>query len=297
MNTRIRNSIRIALATALIGGTQCAMAYTIDGNISDWGVYATGHASDWTPNSGVEYAISDQNTNSLYNGNSTDGYVVNYSFPHALGYGDQPYDAEAIYLDYDSTYLYYAVVTGRPEGVSQYPSGDIAFDFGSDGSWEYGIETRGNNGYNKGDLVQVSNWALGAIYPEAGVTEIQGGSVVSSNDFVYGSKITDIGQYTYYSDDDHYVMEGRIALSDFSLYAGQNFTVHWTMGCGNDEIHLASTLPTGGGGCSGGNCGGGGSEVPVPGTGLLFGSALIGWTLHRRRQQVADPESTESDEV
>ena len=292
MNKRIRNNIRIAIAAALLGSTPYAMAYTIDGNISDWGVTSTGNASDWTPNSGVEYAVSDQVNSSL-----SGGYVVNYTAPSNLGYGGQAYDAEAVYLDYDSTYLYYAVVTGRPENVSQYPAGDIAFDFGSDGSYEFGVETRGNNGYSKGDLVQVSNWALGNPYPAAGVTEIQSGSVVANTDFVYGSKIEDIGQYIYpyYSstDDNHYVLEGRIALADFSLYAGQNFTIHWTMGCGNDEIHLASTLP--------GTPPGPGGEVPVPGTGLLLGGSLIGWTLHRRRQlkitSTDAADRTESDDA
>lgn len=277
MMTHFRTNALIAACMMVIGNS--AMAYTIDGQISDWGVTNTGNVSDWTPNSGIEYAVSDQNNNAL-----SGGYVYNYTAPGSLGYGDQPYDAEAVYLDYDSTYLYYAVVTGRPEVTSQYPSGDIAFDFGSDGSFEYGVESRGNNGFSKGDLVQVSSWALGSAYPAGGVSEMQGGTVVSNEDFVYGSRINDIGAYTANADDDHYVLEGRIALSNFSLYSGQDFTIHWTMGCGNDEIHLASTLPNGGG------------EVPVPGTGLLLGSALIGWTLQARRKARKDQESEEAAE-
>ncbi|MCB1735888.1 MAG: hypothetical protein H6981_12110 [Gammaproteobacteria bacterium] len=265
---------RTLIATALFAIANAASAYTIDGQIADWGVTHTGHNSDWTPNSGVQYAVSDQNNEAL-----SGGYVVNFTQIGDLGYGDQPYDAEAVYLDYDSTYLYFAVVTGRPENVSQWPSGDVAFDFGSDGSYEFGLETRGNNGFAKGDLVQVSNWTNGYYYPNPNnVAEITSGTVVSNNSFVYGSLINDIGAYTGSSDDDHYVLEGRIALSDFSLYAGQNFTIHWTMGCGNDEIHLASTLPNAPPPPPSG-------EVPIPGTGLLFGSALIGWTVHRRRQQ------------
>ncbi|MCP5141283.1 MAG: PEP-CTERM sorting domain-containing protein [Gammaproteobacteria bacterium] len=285
MRTILKYSLASVMVAGLVGFASGAAAYTIDGQISDWGVYGTGNDSDWTPNGNQQYAVSDQVNDSL-----SGGYVYNFTALGGLGSGGQEYDAEAIYLDYDSTYLYYAVVTGRPSTATQYPAGDIAFDFGSDGSWEFGVETRGNNGFDKGDLVAVSSWALGNPIPAAGVTEILSGTVVggSSADFAYGSKIEDIGRYTYPTygsgDDNHYVLEGRIALADFSLYAGQDFTIHWTMGCGNDEIHLSSTLPTGGGGCQGGNCGG--NEVPVPGTGLLFGGALIGWTLQRRRQRM-----------
>ncbi|MCP5142634.1 MAG: hypothetical protein H6926_03335 [Chromatiales bacterium] len=285
---RISTHLRaqILASAVLLASTSGAMAYTIDGDIHDWGLNHTGQDSDWTPNSGVSYAVSDQNNNEL-----SGGYVYNFTQLGALGYGDQPYDAEAIYLDFDSTYMYFMVITGRPENVSQYPAGDIAIDFGSNGSWEYGIETRGNNGYAKGDLVAVSNWALGNPYAAAGVTEIQGGTVVSDtgdgNALVYGNKITDIGRYTSDSDDDHYAIEGRVALADFALYAGQSFTIHWTMGCGNDEIHLSGTMPT---------PPGGGGEVPVPGTGLLLGGTLVGWVIQRRRQ-IAKPVTDEQDDA
>lgn len=253
------------VASSLILGS-AAQAYTVDGDLSDWGITATGSASDWTPNSGVYWAVSDEGTWNLAPG---------------LAGGSQPYDAEAIYLDFDSTYLYYAVVTGRPENPvdNQYFSGDIAFDFGNNGTSELGIETRGNNGYNQGDLVQVSTWDLPLVSSNlaAGVTEILSGPVqAAATDFVYSSTpVQNIGQFTSGGYEDHYVMEGRIALSEFSLYAGQNFTVHWTMGCGNDEIHLdpGITFP------------GGGTSVPLPATSLLFGSALIGMMGLRRRQQ------------
>ncbi|MCP5141282.1 MAG: hypothetical protein H6980_02875 [Gammaproteobacteria bacterium] len=285
----IANSIhrRTLIAAALFAVANVASAYTIDGDIHDWGLNHTGQDSDWTPNSGVEYAVSDQANDAL-----SGGYVHNFTQLGNLGYGDQPFDAEAIYLDYDSTYMYFMVVTGRSEWQSQYPAGDIAFDFGSDGSWEFGVETRGNNGFDKGDLVAVSNWAIGNPYAQAGVTEILSGTVISDtgdgNELVYGNNIRDIGRYTNYDDDDHYVIEGKVALADFALYAGQSFTVHWTMGCGNDEIHLASTLP---------GTPGGGGEVPIPGTGLLFGGVLAGWTLQRRRmlaRKTSDTDSVES---
>ncbi len=262
------NAIKnIIIATSIALSAAGAQAYTIDGDISDWGVTATGQASDWTPNVGVYSAVSDEGTWGLAPG---------------AGGGGQAFDAEAIYLDYDSTYLYYAVVTGRQQSETSLPSGDIAFDFNNNGTSELGIETRGNNGYSTGDLVQVSSWSLGNPYPQSGVAEILSGSTQTNTDFAYSTTPTqNIGQFTTNGYEDHYIMEGRIALSEFSLYAGQNFTVHWTMGCGNDEIHLSPgfTIPNSG------------NSVPLPATSWMFGAALIGLVGLRRKQKMASKKT------
>ena len=64
-------------------------------------------------------------------------------------WGGQAYDAEALYVDYDSSKLYLAMITGHnpamANGPSSYAPGDFLIDFGRDGVFEYGIKTTGAN--------------------------------------------------------------------------------------------------------------------------------------------------------
>lgn len=266
--------IGIIAASALAAVSLQASAYTVDGDMSDWGLGFTGNASDWTPNSGVEFTTEDQTGGS--------GAYLN------PGYGGQVYDAEAIYVDWDSSYFYYAVVTGLPENGMQYPAGDIAFDFGANGSYELGIETLttssvDNNGHTskngvdysagtQGGLYDVSSWSHAVHYTSADPVQIAAGTLLDTGDLVYSSTaVTNLGQY---SSDGHYVIEGRIAMSNFSAYLGQDFNVHWTMNCGNDEIILTGSTLTPE------------SSIPAPGTVGLIGLAMLGMAgvVRRRRK-------------
>ena len=264
-----------SLAIAAVAGTGTAQAYTVDGNLSDWGVTTTGSASDWNPNSGVYYTTEDQTGSS--------GTYLN------PGYGGQVYDAEAIYVDFDSNYMYYAVVTGLPETGVTYPSGDISFDFGQNGIYEMGIEVLGDNGFTSGSLYEVAstqaeqdnNWSHAAFvqHQASDPVDILAGTLVSSGDLIYGDSqgtndtpITNLGQY---ASDGHYVIEGRVALAGFSSYVGDTFNVHWTMKCGNDAIILSSVeMPSTG--------------VPLPGTIALFGVAMLGMGAAARRRRQAN---------
>ncbi len=259
-----KSILKAGYAAVLLSFSSASMAYVVDGDLSDWGITPTGSASDWTPNTGVIYTEEDQHDNFLN-----------------PGYGGQIYDAEAIYLDWDNDTLYYAVVTGRPQTETHYPSGDIFFDFGSNGSYEFAVETRGNTttesgastvGAAKGDLYLVGTHENGDPYTQSGATELLTGNLVSSNNLVYSNTpITNLGGFA--STDEHYVIEGSISLADFSLYTGEDFTVHWTMGCGNDAIDLevGGGLPSTG--------------VPLPATTWLLGVSLIGLGANLRRKR------------
>jgi hypothetical protein len=249
----LKSTSTLLVLTAGLAMSANTLAYTIDGSLSDWGVSQNGNAQDWTPSSGVLFAEEDQHSDYL-----------------GPGTGGQGFDAEAIYLDWDSTHLYFAVVTGRSEDQSVYPSGDLAFDFGNNGQFEIGIETRGNNGFNKGDLVAVSDWQIAHPHPEAGPTEINAGALLSSNDLIYSANpVTGIGEWKW---DSHFVIEGSVALADFALFAGEDFTVQWTMGCGNDLIALSvdGGLP--------------GTSVPEPAPVLLMAGSLMLLAVMRRRR-------------
>lgn len=200
-----------------------ASAYYIDGSLIDWGVTpGTWSASDWTPNAGIQYVVED------YQPGTNNGHVE-------PGYGGQDFDAEALYVDFDTQNMYFALVTGfhplKNENTAGYSAGDIALDFGSNG-YEYGIETMGAN---KGDLYAVSQWSQSNPYTESDPVGIKYGTKI------YNSTIGFTYNNTFYGSSSHYVMEGFIPRSYLST---GDFKVHWTMSCGNDAINLAAHTPT-----------------------------------------------------
>jgi hypothetical protein len=222
------------LVVACVVGVSHAQALTIDvsdSSLLDWGVTPV---TDWdpdTPSDGYLYHTVEDQT----------GYFL---YP---GFGGQDFDAEALYTYHNDTDFYFALVTGfRPEGRQGYAPGDLAIDFGSDGTYEFGIETTGNNGLTKGALYSGITWGKGLKnwgkwnginanfndylgYP----TEIE-----SATDTEYTPAFQNL-YYTAY-DSDRYIIEGVIPHSYFEDYweHAAIFTVHWTETCGNDVIEL-----------------------------------------------------------
>lgn len=258
---------------ALVGllASASAQAITIDGNLADWGLHQTGQASDWLPDANIvpttsQYAVEDQ----------TGGSGVRL-FP---GWGGQAYDAEALYVHLDTSYLYLALVTGlspntpnNPAGNS-YGPGDFAIDFldfGQAGSFEFGVET---TGANAGKVYQVTSWDLGLwdvngnynpAHPDPlHPTSIHSGSQTGTGSLVYTSTaFTNMGVYR---NDKHYVIEAAIPLSAFAGYSGK-FDVHWTMNCANDSISADPEL-----------------KVPEPATLALMPLGMVGLIALRRRK-------------
>lgn len=113
--------LRIIPAIGFLLTTGWAHAIEIDGKIDDWLLKPEGKASDWqqTIPSSVQSWVDDSV--------AANGFV-------GPGYGGQAYDAEAIYvkkdMDRETGGIYIAIVTGLSPTENEYPSGDIAFDFG-----------------------------------------------------------------------------------------------------------------------------------------------------------------------
>ena len=154
--------IAIALIAVSSAGTQPVYPkpkYTIDGNLSDWGVNLTGDWSlndTWVPNKSIEFIVEDNNDphHVIYApGVHIKGVGGNYEYYYepkvycrgkwkVEPIGNEPYDVEAKYLDEDENYIYVAIVTSmNPNGSGNLEPIDFAMNLdGNDSTGEYGYE-------------------------------------------------------------------------------------------------------------------------------------------------------------
>lgn len=259
---------KLAIAAALALSQPALAAFTIDGNLVDWGLQANGNSGDWTPNAGVRYWTQEDQKGS-------GSYFLD------PGWGGQRYDAEAIYLTWDATNVYVAVVTGLPPNNPQNPSansyapGDFAFDFGGDGSFDFGLVTTAVGGLTVGGLYGNVTWNYGlwsapqVLGPSTTPTAVKSGTLAGSGSLAYPQTgKTGMGIRPA---DTHYFIEASIPVSAFGAYWNangptQDIYMQWTMYCGNDVIGV-----------------GGEATVPEPATALLLALGLGALGFARRR--------------
>lgn len=214
--------------------SQNALATTIN-NFSDWGI-STSDLSSST--AGVQFTTEDQHGS--------------YLDP---GYGGQNYDAEGIYTTWDNDYLYVGVMTGRAQNGTGWTAGDIAFDLGSDGSFEYGLVTSSQTSSNPdgigspGDFYSVTDWNYGLwTSPKHTGTAMNGYKLAHPTSIKAGNKDGDASAFSYSSigtgygawpGDTHYFISAAIDLDLFggsSALLDNGFSAHWTANCNNDWI-------------------------------------------------------------
>jgi hypothetical protein len=267
----MRSSRQALLLSLFLFSAHAAHAYTIDGNLSDWGVQRTGQASDWAPNANIKaYTVED--------------HTGNRNTFLSPGYGGQAYDAEAIYLDWDKNFLYIAIATGhnpltKDTGVD-YAPGDIAIDFDKDGTWDFGIAL-----FDRGDLIKAGHvytettWDYG-LWSAPGVHDPKNAMTSLPTSLKNGTDkgklanvaYTTVGQNNFgqHKKDLHYFYEIGVPIDTFSAYYGKDFNVQWTMNCANDAILVDPPLNV---------------PVPEPGTLALMLLGLTGVMSLRLRKK------------
>jgi hypothetical protein len=260
----------LALAGAvLMTASAAGQAITVDGNLADWGLSFSGNASDWTTSKpGVLSVVEDQS-------NANGGYLN-------PGWGGQAYDAEAMYMTWNATHLYVAMVTGHNPatvnnpGGNSYGRGDFAFDFNLDGTWDFGFATANRTGgITQGSLYRTTNanWAYGlwsgpqVLGPSTDATALTGGTLAGVGSLFISGVQTNMGALG----GNHWIYELAIPVNAFgSLWGAQGptraFDLTWTMRCGNDILRLDPPV----------------RSVPVPGTTGLALAGLVGLGLRRR---------------
>jgi hypothetical protein len=235
-------------------------AYTIDGDLSDWGVTPF---TDWVPDSLTADFWETDNINEY----SANGYEEGYEF-------------EASYFDDDLDNLYFAVVTSYEIpwlDEPQFVIGDLGIDLNDDFSvtthgvvsgLEYAVRV---SSANMGDVVQDPTWSgtsyWDGFWPGEGM---QGSPLQATNGTVIGSASIAYQAYDFGGDeDDTYILEIAIDRSLLpSLMIGDLVTSHITQWFGDDSINLTGVV----------------DYIPAPGAILLggIGIGLVGW-LRRRK--------------
>lgn len=258
------NSIRKVTwpAAAALGLMSAGAAEASTLFLDNWGVsYGNWGGNSFTGN-GLAYTVED------WTGGG-DGWLD-------PGYGGDEYDAEAAYMASDGEFLYVAVVTGFPiggrwDGGDFFAAGDIGIDVNCDRQnahdYDYAIDVSAGGRLRGGNL----HWQDPSMGGGPAWNHVSDPLRVTS---WTTSKTT---QFSYSSWQGRYAIESIIDLDHFGPGA-ESFNMHWTMGCGNDELEL-DYRPT--------------DPVPEPASLLLFGSGLgmAGLMRRRRRKQSGFPRS------
>ncbi len=246
-----------------------ALTIMVDGKLGDWGLDTKNfkkNKNDWDPKKPGVFVWQED-------------WVKKGGFVDP-GSGGQKYDVEAVLATFDAENLYIAIATGFPkrgrryDSTTWYDAGDIAFDVGADGTWDYALVLYNFTHYfdfaeNKFEK-RSRNIVAGGFYKVSSWQEVSISSHSISNPFRMKSG-TWVGNGTIeYKDDlDHsfprYFIEAAIPLSFFD----EPFTsikIHWTMECGNDYGEVVA-------------------HTPEPASILLAGAGLFAVSMFLRRRR------------
>lgn len=190
MRRRVVTTLSLVVVMLVImTASAAAMKYTIDGDLSDWGVDLTGDWSvnaTWLPCPGhdsVEFKVED-NRDPRYPGYGTGVHIQGTGCSYSRNYedkiwcthydawmvepiGGEPYDLEAKYLDEDEDYIYIAIVTSLDpdETAGDKKPGDLALNLDANGAtgnfgYEYGVKLGTETGLAQWDIGYLPNFTV-----------------------------------------------------------------------------------------------------------------------------------------
>ena len=221
------------IALTVMTGT--TVAYSIDGDLDDWGVNPT--------------------NNSWYATLPAMSEVENW--PGAGGDpGIEACDIEAMYVDEDvvdedvsGPYIYIAIITSMPPDGIDYPcgsssihliSGDLALDFDNDGTYEYGIKLTNDGRTISGSIGDVfGNPTWEKITTDCAQSQLAFSNMVSGTYTGHAEIVYQI--YSDWSWDNgaaNYVIEMKIPKSALGISAPGEVDLCATISCTNDVITI-----------------------------------------------------------
>jgi len=243
-------------------------AYTIDGDLSDWGLDLTddwSQNSTWLPFTGISFVVEDnrdprygelpygvhiRGTGSSYVAYEEPKIMHNNGYLVTQPYAGEHYDLEALFLDEDESCIYVVVITSEaPDGKGDMRPGDLALNLDEDIStgeygYEYGVKL-GDNYLNQFDVYSMPDWEDSTYFPLVKPTYFK---TASSNVGSASGSYVDLG----INDNGlpNYVIELSIpkSLVGDPDDVGMN-NVHLADSCGNDYIpapeFLFAAIPVG----------------------------------------------------
>jgi hypothetical protein len=273
----------VALGAVLVCSSSPASVFTIDGNLSDWGINL-GSGNHFTYASGYGYtypgsATVPQQGSTIISGNTVvydleDSNDDSNSYQVGPLYGGQNYDAEALLVSVVGSDLYIGIATGqRPDnGATYYGPGDISI---TKGTKTWGIEVGGGGGTttlpspativggqngttytldsngNTTLATSISTQKAGSIWDGgAWKAGIGGSGLVDAQLNGGGTFLAQLGADSYIynfsaSLGQHAMIE--LAIPNYQTVFGSNLggaTIAWAPSCGNDQLSLSVVIPS-----------------------------------------------------
>lgn len=212
-----------------------AQQMVADGDLADWGINPVDPTAYDKPDS---HWLSSLSTVASFIEDDIDIRYVNPQKQYKVGpgYGGQNFDIERMYLAYDQDYLYVAIVSGVDQAGQWDPyrnrvseAGDIFFDLGCDGVWDFAVETSPGAGgvYRDATPATVNDWWIGGY----DFNQTNPANIIPGQSQLIGTLATGLADGTYEAGDEFIYTDAAAELD--GIYGPEGY------GAGNEAAYRA----------------------------------------------------------